>query len=185
MGPMASYEAVKVTRRIVPSHVKQAQLDDLSLVKQNLFLSVDPSQVTREAEVVHNLDETEPGEVLMKAFETGIDTTCNKKRDNVSAYSKIASFKKNSSSNIDVERHIEARNETGKESIRNLPEYALAWELEMWRRSEQSKWLAEMKQQEIARISAYEVDWKKKEKQRTIEMRAFQVEQADLEDKLR
>ncbi len=85
----------------------------------------------------------------------------------------------------DADGHMKTRDAASDEDIRRLPEYEMAWEFEMWRRSEEARWLEDLKQREAARMSELEADWRKKENQRVAEMRNFQAVQAELEAKLR
>ncbi len=63
--------------------------------------------------------------------------------------------------------------------------YELAWEFDLWRQVEESKWRANLKAQENVRMNAIEEKWKKQKKDLSIEMCNTQVEQLNLESKLR
>ncbi|GAQ88750.1 hypothetical protein KFL_004560110 [Klebsormidium nitens] len=68
--------------------------------------------------------------------------------------------------------------------IREGAEYEAAWALEMWKRSEESKFMAELKEREAARMAALEEEWKKREKERVAEVAAVRAEHAVLGAKL-
>jgi hypothetical protein len=61
----------------------------------------------------------------------------------------------------------------------------LAWEFDLWRQVEESKWRANLKAQENARMNVIEEKWKKQKKNLFTEMCNTQVEQLNLESKLR
>ncbi|CAK9264273.1 unnamed protein product [Sphagnum jensenii] len=63
--------------------------------------------------------------------------------------------------------------------------YELAWEFDLWRQVEESKWRANLKAQENVRMNVIEEKWKKQKKDLSIEMCNTQVEQLNLESKLR
>eukprot|EP01018_Ginkgo_biloba_P018460 Gb_25149 [translate_table: standard] len=71
------------------------------------------------------------------------------------------------------------------EVIRKQPEYELAWEFEMWRRSEEAKWKAELKDKEHKLIAALEEQWRKRDTDRMHEIDNTRIELATLESKLR
>ncbi|KAJ7516333.1 hypothetical protein O6H91_22G054400 [Diphasiastrum complanatum] len=72
-----------------------------------------------------------------------------------------------------------------EEELRRRPEYELAWEFELWRRAEEVKWRADLKEKEVARLGALESEWKRREQERTIAVDKMQVELANIESKLR
>lgn len=63
--------------------------------------------------------------------------------------------------------------------------YELAWEFDLWQQLEESKWRANLKAQENVRMNVIEEKWKKQKKDLSIEMCNTQVEQLNLESKLR
>lgn len=63
--------------------------------------------------------------------------------------------------------------------------YELAWEFDLWRQVEESKWQANLKAQENVRMNVIEEKWKKQKNDLSIEMCNTQVEQLNLESKLR
>ncbi|EFJ36808.1 hypothetical protein SELMODRAFT_77049, partial [Selaginella moellendorffii] len=64
-------------------------------------------------------------------------------------------------------------------------EYELAWEFEMWRRSEEARWRAELKEKEVATIKALEEESKRKQKDQAAALDKVRLELANLEAKLR
>ncbi len=63
--------------------------------------------------------------------------------------------------------------------------YVLAWEFDLWRQVEESKWRANLKAQENVRMNVIEEKWKKQKRDLSVEMCNTQVEQLNLESKLR
>ncbi len=63
--------------------------------------------------------------------------------------------------------------------------YELAWEFDLWRQVEESKWRANLKAQENVRMNVIEEKWKKQKKDLSIKMCNTEVKQLDLESKLR
>lgn len=184
IGAVVSSEPVKFRIGASPGPARQPRSGDLTAAKRNVLFSADHSHVKGAPESIRNPGEAEPGEVLMQAWNSSSEAPCNKRRKSVSASWKTTSPKK-SPSTSDADEHLKARDGTGEEDIRKLPEYEMAWEFEMWRRSEEARWLQELKQREAARMNELEANWKKKENQRVAEMRNFQAVQAELEAKLR
>lgn len=183
IGAVVSSEPVKFKIGASPGPARQPRSDNLTAAKRNtIFSAAARSHVKGEPEIVQNLGEAEPGEVLMQTLNSSGETPCNERRKGASVNWKNSSPKKSSSTS---DAGGLARDGIGEEDIRKLPEYEMAWEFEMWRRSEEARWLEELKQREAARMSELEADWKKKENQRVAEMRNFQAVQAELEAKLR
>lgn len=184
IGAVVSTEPVKFRIGASPGPARQPRSDDIAAAKRNVLFSADCSHMKGEPDIVQNLGEAEPGEVLMQALNSSSETPCNKRRKSISASWKTTSPKKGPSLS-DADGHMKTRDGASDEDIRRLPEYEMAWEFEMWRRSEEARWLEELKQREAARMSELEADWRKKENQRVAEMRSFQAVQAELEAKLR
>jgi hypothetical protein len=59
------------------------------------------------------------------------------------------------------------------------------WELEAWRRSEESKFLSSLKQKEIEYLSQSSQSWLSKEKSRSEQVESLQVQLAEVESNLR
>lgn len=53
-----------------------------------------------------------------------------------------------------------------EEQLRSQPEYGVAYELEMWKQAEMTKWRAEMRSRELERMSLLEGEWRRREKLR-------------------
>lgn len=67
---------------------------------------------------------------------------------------------------------------------RSTAEYQLAWELEMWRRAEQSRLQVKWQEEEAKRMTQLEGEWKKQELQRETQLAIRQKEITALEKKL-
>lgn len=72
-----------------------------------------------------------------------------------------------------------------EKDLRQTLEYEMAWEFEMWRRSEEIKWRAELKDREMSRMSALEDEWKRREREQAMEAEKTRKEQDALEAKLK
>lgn len=179
MGVVISSEPVKFRIGASPGPARQSRPDDFSAAKLNVF-SADGSHGRGEAESVQITGDAEPGEAQMHTLNNSSEIPCNKRRKSAAAPSP-----KENSPPSDTDGHLNARDGNVDEDIRRLPEYEMAWEFELWRRSEEARWLEELKQREAARMSELEADWRKKENQYVAEMRSYQVVQAELEAKLR
>lgn len=70
-------------------------------------------------------------------------------------------------------------------SIREGREYAIAWELELWRQAEEAKFHAGLRSLETAKIASLESDYKRKESQRMRDMHSARSETESLQKKLR
>ena len=57
------------------------------------------------------------------------------------------------------------------DSLRKGREYAVAWELEVWKQAQEAKWTASMRAKESERMSALEGEWRRREAQRETEHR--------------
>eukprot|EP00798_Chlamydomonas_sp_ICE-L_P005676 gene5676-3536_t len=67
----------------------------------------------------------------------------------------------------------------------SVPEYEAAWELEVWKRAEQVKWRAEMKERESQRMATLEAEWRRREKTREAEVASMKKEYTALDDRTR
>lgn len=65
------------------------------------------------------------------------------------------------------------------------PDYAVAWELEMWKRAEEAKFQAELKVRMSNRLAELEMEWKKNEKEMKEREEKRQVEYLKLESSLK
>ena len=70
------------------------------------------------------------------------------------------------------------------DSLRKGREYAVAWELEVWKQAQEAKWTASMRAKESERMSALEGEWRRREAQRETEHRKQREELTALERKL-
>ena len=57
------------------------------------------------------------------------------------------------------------------DSLRKGREYAVAWELEVWKQAQEAKWTATMRAREAERMAALEGEWRRREAQREAEHR--------------
>ena len=57
------------------------------------------------------------------------------------------------------------------DSLRKGREYAVAWELEVWKQAQEAKWTASMRARESERMAALEGEWRRREAQREAEHR--------------
>ncbi|GAX73423.1 hypothetical protein CEUSTIGMA_g875.t1 [Chlamydomonas eustigma] len=60
-------------------------------------------------------------------------------------------------------------------------EYETVWQLEAWKRAEEMRWRGEMKEREACRMSALEAEWRRREKQREMDVAAMRQEYEILE----
>ncbi|KAK9829775.1 hypothetical protein WJX72_007833 [[Myrmecia] bisecta] len=70
-------------------------------------------------------------------------------------------------------------------ALRMTPEYQAAWELEVWKRSEEMRWRAELRERELERMAGLENEWRRREAQRDSELAGLRAEYAALEAKTR
>ena len=63
-----------------------------------------------------------------------------------------------------------------RDAIVHSEEYASAWEFEVWRAAEEARWRAEMKEKEIARMAFIQKEWKKRERERLLEIQKAERE---------
>ena len=68
--------------------------------------------------------------------------------------------------------------------LRKGKEYAVAWELEVWKQSQEAKWTANMRAKEAERMAALEGEWRRREAQREAEHRRAKEDCSNLEKKL-
>ncbi|XP_073396209.1 uncharacterized protein [Physcomitrium patens] len=184
MGIMGTSDSVNLRTGACPSFMNQLQSDDLSIAKLDDRIPAGLNHVERGMEPVHNVSEAElPGKLVEKLHVAreapGYKTRKSSCRNGKSTSSNGSLLGDSKDGNM--------KSETGndEEVVRKRPEYEMAWEFEIWRRSEEIKWLADLKQQEAIRMKALEEEWRKKEKLCIADMRNFQAEQDELEAKLR
>ena len=72
----------------------------------------------------------------------------------------------------------------GIEDLRKGREYAVAWELEVWKQAQEAKWTAHMRQKETERMAVLEGEWRRREAQRESDHRRMREDTAALEKKL-
>ena len=70
------------------------------------------------------------------------------------------------------------------DGLRKGREYAVAWELEVWKQAQEAKWTASMRAREAERMAALEGEWRRREAQREAEHRRVTGECAAVEKKL-
>lgn len=73
----------------------------------------------------------------------------------------------------------------GLKMLRSSPEYSAAFELEMWRRTEESKFRQQQRDQEAARRAALEEEYEMREQRRAEEFTSARQELQSLESKVR
>ena len=183
LGPVKGLDTTKL--RIGSSPGLSLHMDDTSatyLKTGYIFSRRGPSQSGQKELESDNIDEVRVHKVaqdeLSSDFENGHKGKQNKTK---SSKTKSTSSKAYTTSKLEKDGGVEYPEETG----RNRPEYELAWEFEMWRRTEEANWRADLKEKEIKRLNDLEDEWRKREKKHTIDIRNSQTEQADLEAKLR
>ncbi|KAI5058019.1 hypothetical protein GOP47_0026189, partial [Adiantum capillus-veneris] len=66
-----------------------------------------------------------------------------------------------------------------------LRRYELEWEFERWRRAEEAKWRAGLKDEETKRLAALDAEWKKKENEHILDIDKTRSELSNLEAKFR
>ncbi|BBN08012.1 centrosomal protein CEP120 [Marchantia polymorpha subsp. ruderalis] len=69
--------------------------------------------------------------------------------------------------------------------LQRHPAYELAWEFEMWRRTEEAKWRQDLQEKEAKALSTLERNWLKKENEMVYQIQKIQEENIGLEQKLR
>ena len=67
------------------------------------------------------------------------------------------------------------------DGLRQGREYAVAWELEVWKQAQEAKWTASMRARESERMTALEGEWRRREAQREAEHRRVAGECVDLQ----
>ena len=70
------------------------------------------------------------------------------------------------------------------DSLRKGREYAVAWELEVWKQAQEAKWTASMRAREAERMAALEGEWRRREAQREAEHRRTRDAAAATEKRL-
>jgi centrosomal protein CEP120 len=70
------------------------------------------------------------------------------------------------------------------DSLRKGREYAVAWELEVWKQAQEAKWTASMRARESERMAALEGEWRRREAQREAEHRRAKESCAATEKRL-
>lgn len=66
---------------------------------------------------------------------------------------------------------------------RELPEFEAAWEVEVWKRAEEARWRAELREKEVARLDILEGEWRRRERARDSEAAALRADYEELEAK--
>ncbi|MCO5608663.1 hypothetical protein L7F22_062877 [Adiantum nelumboides] len=66
-----------------------------------------------------------------------------------------------------------------------LRRYELEWEFDRWRRAEEAKWRAGLKDKETKRLAALDAEWKQKERERVLDVDKTRMELGNLETKFR
>ena len=61
----------------------------------------------------------------------------------------------------------------------------LEWEFERWRRVEEAKWKANLRDKEMKRIASLEAEWKEKERECLLDIDKTRTELSKLEAKFR
>ena len=69
-------------------------------------------------------------------------------------------------------------------SLRKGREYAVAWELEVWKQAQESKWTSQMRAREAERMTTLEREWRRREAQREAEHHRAKEENTALEKRL-
>ncbi|GIL42344.1 hypothetical protein Vafri_350 [Volvox africanus] len=63
------------------------------------------------------------------------------------------------------------------------PEFEAAWELEVWKKAEEARWRAELREREAQRMLVLESEWRRRERAREAEIAGLKAEYLALEDK--
>lgn len=190
LGPVKGLDTTKL--RIGSSPGRLLHMDDTSttnLKSGSIFSPRGPSQSGRkelESGVKElesgNLEEVRVHEMAQDELSSDFENSHKGKQNETKSSETKSTFPKAyTSSKLEEDGRVEYPEETG----RNRPEYELAWEFEMWRRTEEANWRADLKEKEIKRLNDLEDEWRKRERKHTIDIRNSQTEQADLEAKLR
>lgn len=187
MGPLSALDASKVkTAAASQDDVRQPMPVDPAVSKLMtgyIFGSGGSSCAEKgEVQVDNTSEEIELGEVPKSSSKSA---PFNKKCKNPLLKKRTLSPVKTPPLSSDVHEGVKQSDVNGVDGVRKQPEYEMAWEFEMWRRSEEAKWRADLKEKEAAKLHAIEEEWRKRERERVLELRNSQAEQADLEAKLR
>lgn len=187
MGPLSALDASKVkTAAASQDHVRQPMPEDpaVSKLMTGYVFGSGGSSCAEQGEVQgeNTLEEIELGEVPKLSSKS---TPFNKKCKKPVRKQRTSSPVKTPPLSSDVHESVKQSDVNGVDGVRKQPEYEMAWEFEMWRRSEEAKWRADLKEKEAAKLHAIEEEWRKRERERVLELRNSQAEQADLEAKLR
>ncbi|GFH32063.1 uncharacterized protein HaLaN_31217, partial [Haematococcus lacustris] len=70
-------------------------------------------------------------------------------------------------------------------TLQQLPEYEAAYQLEVWKKEEELKWRAGLRERESQRMAVLEAEWRKRERSREAEIAAMRGEFVALEDRAR
>ncbi|KAL6757254.1 hypothetical protein V8C86DRAFT_2629461 [Haematococcus lacustris] len=70
-------------------------------------------------------------------------------------------------------------------TLQQLPEYEAAYQLEVWKKEEELKWRAGLRERESQRMAVLEAEWRKRERLREAEIAAMRREFVALEDRAR
>ncbi len=142
------------------------------------------NHTTKYKDIDSTFNNLENGDEVSKAYLVARDNECvSKKKKKI----KIKPSK-NPFFNMDDENISSSLSNGDLENNNDYithSKYELAWEFDLWRQVEESKWRANLKAQENVRMNAIEEKWKKQKKDLSIEMCNTQVEQLNLESKLR
>ena len=77
-----------------------------------------------------------------------------------------------------------ADSQASMDALRGGREYAVAWELEVWKQAQEAKWTASMRAREAERMAALEGEWRRREAQREAEHRRARDAAAATEKRL-
>ncbi|EFJ47447.1 hypothetical protein VOLCADRAFT_117862 [Volvox carteri f. nagariensis] len=64
-----------------------------------------------------------------------------------------------------------------------VPEFEAAWELEVWKKAEEARWRAELRERESQRMLVLESEWRRRERAREAELASLKAEYLAMEDK--
>lgn len=188
MGPLSALDASKVkTAAASQNHVRQPMPEDpaVSKLMTGYIFGSGGSSCAEQGEVQgeNTSEEIELGEVpkILSKSSSPFKKKCKNKLPKKRTSSPV----KTPPLSSDAHESVKQSDVHGANGVRKQPEYEMAWEFEMWRRSEEAKWRADLKEKEAAKLHAIEEEWRKHEKERALELRNSQAEQADLEAKLR
>ncbi|GLI70596.1 hypothetical protein VaNZ11_015526 [Volvox africanus] len=71
----------------------------------------------------------------------------------------------------------------GVVGVAAAPEFEAAWELEVWKKAEEARWRAELREREAQRMLVLESEWRRRERAREAEIAGLKAECLALEDK--